>query len=106
MCERAMGLGLDVSSRTVQRVVKGEILPVPSVRAPEGADVAGAVTGGVGVGEGPVLRLGEEERRGIADILGRAAKNSYLEVADVELGSRPGEVRIRARVYEPEEEYE
>jgi hypothetical protein len=53
-----------------------------------------------------VLALGEEERGGIADILRRAARASYLEVGDLEVGSRPGEVYVRARVYEPEEEYE
>ena len=55
---------------------------------------------------GPVLRLGEEERAGIADILRRAARAGYLEVEDLRFESRPGEISIRARVYEPEEEYE
>jgi hypothetical protein len=53
-----------------------------------------------------VLALGEEERSGIADILRRAAGASYLEVGELELLTRPGEISVRARVYEPEEEYE
>jgi hypothetical protein len=53
-----------------------------------------------------VLLLGEEERGGIADILRRAATASYLELGEVELQARPGEISVRARVYQPEEEYE
>jgi hypothetical protein len=98
---------LEVSLRTAQRVWRGEIAPVSSVvvggegavrserRAPRG-----------GVGEGPLLALGEEERSAIADILRRTARASYLEVGEFELRTRPGEVSVRARVYEPEEEYE
>ena len=55
---------------------------------------------------GPELRLGEEERAGIADLLRPAAHAGYLEVEDLRFQSRPGEISIIARVYEPEEEYE
>ena len=58
------------------------------------------------ISDGPVLTLGEEERSAIADILRRAAGASYLEVGEPELLARPGEISVRARVYEPEEEYE
>jgi hypothetical protein len=34
------------------------------------------------------------------------ARAAYMEVEDVRLESRPGEISLRARVYEPEEEYE
>jgi hypothetical protein len=57
-------------------------------------------------GGGPVLRLGDEESAGIADILRRAALAGYLEVEDLRFVSRPGEISITARVYEPEDEYE
>jgi hypothetical protein len=53
-----------------------------------------------------VLRLGDEESAGIADILRRAALAGYLEVEDLRFVSRPGEISITARVYEPEDEYE
>jgi hypothetical protein len=53
-----------------------------------------------------VLSLGEEESAGIADILRRAARAGYLEVDDLRFESRPGEISVRARVYEPEDEYE
>jgi hypothetical protein len=62
--------------------------------------------GGGGPRVGPELRLGEEERAGIADILRRAALAGYLGVEGLEFRSRPGEISITARVYEPEEEYE
>jgi hypothetical protein len=57
-------------------------------------------------GEGPVLALGEEEKRAVVDILRRAARASYLEVGELRLESRPGEISVKAPVYEPEEDYE
>ena len=59
-----------------------------------------------GLGDGPVLALGEEERGAVAAILRRAARASYLEVGEIKLEVRPDEICMRARVYEPEEEYE
>jgi hypothetical protein len=58
------------------------------------------------VSDGPMLGLGEEERSSIADILRRAARASYLEIGELELRTRPGEVSVSAHVFEPEEEYE
>jgi hypothetical protein len=103
--EVATRLGLEVSLRTAQRVWRGEIAPVGSVMEEEGA-VRSGWRARRGVRDEPVLALGEEERSGIADILRRAARASYLEVGEFELRTRPGEVSVRARVYEPEEEYE
>jgi hypothetical protein len=105
--EVGVGLGLDVSRRSVQRVLRGEVGPVEAVSG--GDSRVGRKWGGdggrVGAG-GPVLRIGEEESGGIADILRRAARAGYLEVEDLRFESRPGEISIKARVYEPEEEYE
>jgi hypothetical protein len=53
-----------------------------------------------------VLTLGEDERGAVADILRRAARASYLEVGELRLESRPGEISVKAHVYEPEEDYE
>jgi hypothetical protein len=53
-----------------------------------------------------VLALGEEERGAIVDILRRAAEASYFELGELRAEARPGEISIRARVHEPEEEYE
>lgn len=104
--EAAFGLGLGVSVRSVQRILRGEVWPVEDVWGGErGEGVRGR--GAVGRRDrGPVLELGEEESARIADILRRAARAGYMEVEDLRLESRPGEISLRARVYEPEEEYE
>jgi hypothetical protein len=102
----ASGLGLELSLRTVQRVWRGEIGPVEVVSA-EARSEQGAERHTERLSsDGPVLAIGEEERASIADILRRAAEASYLEIEEFELRIRPGEVSVRARVYEPEEEYE
>ena len=106
--EVADGLGLDLSMRSVQRVLRGEVRPVEAFSGRD--DVAGEAQGRgaqrVEEGGGPVLRLGDEESAGIVDILRRAALAGYLEVEDLRFVSRPGEISITARVYEPEDEYE
>ena len=105
--ELAEGLGIGVSLRTVQRILRGEVRPLLAAERGGGGREPGTGAAGRGsAGEGPLLALGEEERRGIADILGRAARAGYLEVEDVRFKVRPGEIFFRARVYEPEEEYE
>ena len=104
--EAAFGLGLGVSVRSVQRILRGEVWPVEDVsRGERGEGVRGR--GAVGRRDrGPVLELGEEESARIADILRRAARAGYMEVEELRFESRPGEISLRARVYEPEEEYE
>jgi hypothetical protein len=102
--ERAAGLGLELSLRTAQRVWRGETAPVGRVVVGRGGAMEERKKEGRRVG--PVLALGDEERSSIADILRRAATARYLELGELELSSRPGEVSVRARVYEPEEEYE
>ncbi len=109
--EAARGLGLEVSLRTVQRVVAGEV-PAAEEVVPAGED------GGVAIGraegratrrsgaEGPILLVGAEELAQITAVLRRAARSSYLDLSGVDVEKRPGEVVLRARVYEPEEEYE
>ena len=104
--EAASGLGLGVSVRSVQRILCGEVRPVEGVSAGEGTEVFGGRRAGRRADGGPVLEIGEEESERIADILRRAARAGYMEVADLRLESRPGEISLRARVYEPEEEYE
>ena len=104
--EAALGLGLDVSLRTAQRVWRGDVPPAVAVTAAGGDEASRRRGARRVVGDGPLLALGEKERSGIADILKRAARASYLELGDVELESRPGEISLKARVYEPEEDYE
>jgi hypothetical protein len=109
--EAALGLGLEVSLRTVQRVLAGRI------PAAEEMTVDGISEGHEVVGEkpsvarrddpgGPILSVGAEELAEIRAVLGRAAGSSYLELAGLDLEARPGEVILRARVYEREDEYE
>ena len=67
------------------------------------------VRGGRAIGRregGPMLELGEEESARIADILRRAARAGYMEIEELRFESRPGEISLSARVYEPEEPYE
>lgn len=107
----ASRVGLDLSLRTAQRVMRGSVAPVRPVSS---GDVAGGTVvsrsgkrSGKGAGGGGVvLPVGKEERAEIAAILGRAARAGYMEVDDLKVESRPGEILLRARVYEPEEEYE
>ena len=107
-----MGLGLELSLRTVQRVWRGEVRVVGAVSPTGAGDDAGKKKGDRRkveegpIEEGPVLVVGEEERGAVADILRRAARASFLEVGELQLESRPGEISVRVRVYEPEENYE
>lgn len=98
-------IGLGMSVRTVQRVLRGEVGPLRPVSAGEGREVARRSRGSA-AGGGPVLSLGGGEKAEIADILRRAARAGYLEVEELKIEARPGEISLRARVYEPEDEYE
>jgi len=104
--EEALRLGLDVSLRSIQRILRGEVRPVEGVSDGVGARRVGGRRAGGGQDGGPVLELGEEESARIEDILRRAARAGYMEVEELRLESRPGEISLKARVYEPEEEYE
>lgn len=105
----ASGCGIEVSPRTVQRVVGGEIAPVAPV---SGRDEIGgkARAGGENEGErsrgGPSLMLGPEEVREIWAILDRSARASYLGVGEVVVEARAGGIVLKAAVFEPEDEYE
>jgi hypothetical protein len=107
--EAAWGLGLEVSLRTVQRVVAGEVSAADEVidGGLEDADgrVRSAATKRNGYGR-PILSVGAEDLAEITAVLRRAARSSYLGLAELDIEKRPGEVILRARVYEPEEEYE
>jgi Histidine kinase-, DNA gyrase B-, and HSP90-like ATPase len=104
--DSASRLGLEVSLRTAQRVWRGEVRPAEEVLRAERVGSGRKVVGWREGDDGPVLAVGEEEKGGIADILRRAARASYLELGELRLESRPGEISLRARVYEPEEDYE
>jgi histidine kinase/DNA gyrase B/HSP90-like ATPase len=105
LADLADRLGLGLSLRTVQRVLRGEVTPLSAVSARGGREIARRGRGAAG-GGGAVLALGGEEKAEIADILRRAARAGYLEIEGLKIEARPGEISLRARVYEPEEEYE
>jgi hypothetical protein len=106
--QKAEALGLEVSSRTVQRVLGGEVEAAGEV-AEGGGGGGGRASGRAGGrrgGEGPILSVGEGELAEIGAVLSRAARASYLELSGLVVEKRPGEIVVKARVYEPEEEYE
>ena len=107
MWEAALRLGLNVSLRTVQRIANKEVLAAEEVIS--GALVMHAgkkrVAGRKGPG-GPILFVGEEDLAEIQATLRRAARSSYLDLARLDVERRPGEIVLRASIYEPEEEYE
>lgn len=108
IAEEARRLGLAVSLRTVHRIKRGEVEAEASVGRSRDARERWSVGvgGGGSTGGGEILSLGEEEMARIAAILGEAARASYLEVRDLRQHSRPGEIRLSARVEEPEDLYE
>ena len=109
--EEAASLGLEVSLRTVQRVLAGKV-PAAEEVVSESGDGRQAFGREVGRGMrrsgsgGPILSVGAEDLAQIAAVLRRAARSSYLDLDGLDVEKRPGEVVLRARVYEPEEEYE
>ena len=106
------GLGLDVSLRTAQRIVAGSISPSSSSASGLlGVDNDGRAqmrTARARRAEavGPILRVRGEDLEEIQEVLRRVARSSYLDIAGLDLQARPGEVILKAQVYEPEEEYE
>ena len=109
---RARSVGLGVSLRTAQRVMSGGVSGAEAVGAasPEAAGGSGrsgrAGGGGPSGAGGPILTLGDEELEELSVVLRRVARASYLDLFGLAAEGRPGEIVIRARVYEPEEEYE
>ncbi len=109
---RANALGLEVSLRTAQRVMSGGVGGAERVDAStvgSGAEkrLRGVMVGGGKAGAGgPILNLGDEELEELSVVLRRAARASYLDLSGLAAEGRPGEIVIKARVYQPEEEYE
>jgi hypothetical protein len=110
--EAALGLGLQVSLRTVHRVLAGRISGADEVGMSTvydgergGAGTSGPSAGREGA-QGPILSLRAEDLDEIRAVLVRAVGASFLELADLDAEARPGEVILRAHVYEREDEYE
>jgi hypothetical protein len=109
--ELASGLGLEVSLRTAQRVVAGSVSPASPATGPEilgvGRDSRTQMRAVRRVEAGaPILPVRGEDLDEIREVLRRVARSSYLDIAGFDIKTRPGEVILKAQVYEPEEEYE
>lgn len=109
LVEKGWHLGLEVSLRTMQRIGKGKTKAADAVGVEEigknSSSERDEVISAVSTGDAR-LELNQEEISRIAAILGEAARTSYLEVGDIRIEYRPGEIVVRSLVYEPEEEYE
>ncbi len=104
--EVALGLGLEMSFRTVRRVVAGEVEAAEEVslqtdRSRSSSDISRRNGAG-----GPILTMGERDLARIRTVLRQVARSSYLDLGQLEVERSPGEIVVKARVYEPEEEYE
>jgi hypothetical protein len=106
MREAALRLGLEVSLRTVQRIAKEEILAAEEVISEALVMHSGKRAAGRKGPGGPILFVGEADLAEIQATLQRAARSSYLDLARLDVERRPGEIVLRASIYEPEEEYE
>lgn len=107
LAEKAGSLGLEVSLRTAQRVLSGGVVGAERLDgATEARSGRRRGVGGSGEAGGPILRLGDGELEELLVVLRRAARASYLGLSGLDAEARPGEIVIKARVYEPEEEYE
>lgn len=101
---RGKELGLEVSLRTVQRIVRGDIRGVEAVSTSGGV---GRRVSEDGVDRGGVkVSFGRDETSEIEAILRRIVRSRYLGMGDLRVESRPGEISFKAQVYELEEEYE
>lgn len=101
--ETARALGLEMSPRTVRRVISGEVLAADEVAGDKEVSGRGMRRNVLG---GPILSVEAEDLAEICAVLRRAARSSYLDLAGLDIERRPGEVVLRARIYEPEDEYE
>ncbi|MBA2442124.1 MAG: ATP-binding protein [Rubrobacter sp.] len=112
--EEAKRLGLQVSGRTVQRVLRGSVDPAMPV------EVRGSSENGEGSWSSsrreresardlPELVLNQEELAAVDQIIQQAAHSRYLEASHVMEGtqvSQPGRLFIEVELNFPEEEYE
>lgn len=104
--ERAESLGLSLSEGTVSRVLSGRVGSISAL------DVRGIESGGIeepGSGRmvgGPTIKLDSGDVLEIEGILARVARSHYLGVQNLRSESRPGEIILRANIYEPEDEYD
>lgn len=109
--EAGFGLGLGVSLRTVQRILSGEIeearplLPLASREGPKARGARGEThtsTDRAGAG----ISLEAKEKGEIATILRRMVQARYLDMGELRVEVRPGEISFKAHIFDLEDEYE
>lgn len=109
--EDSGSLGLDVSVRTVQRVLAGDIGAVERAEISISPhqytrNAVNSRDSGSSGGEVLVPELNLEEISEIRTILESAARARYLEIGEIEAEAGRGGWVLQVPVYEPEEEYE
>lgn len=108
LVDRAEKLGLGISMRTAQKIKTREITAAERIDGSRDGFPKGetARRGGEVGGNAALLDLGSDEMALITSILREAARASYVEVHDLRQKSRPGEITLTARVWEPEDQYD
>lgn len=102
--EEADRLGLNTSLRTVQRILSRATPAAISLSAKE--DVNKDRVKRKRTKDGPRLHLTSTDLSRITEVLKSAAVACFMEVEEVEYEAKPGSVTLKARIYEPEGEYE
>lgn len=106
-----IGLGLRVSRRTAQRIARGELEDLkPLSPAPGGeSESKSKRMEGLTVRSSEFsvsISLGDSELDEIATILRRIVQARYLDMGDLRVESAPGEISLKANIFELEDEYE
>lgn len=106
LVEEADRLGFEVSSRTLKRVLEGNIRAAELVSSQHGKKPRSGRPRTLrdGVESGTRVPLGEREKEGITAILRGAAAAGYLSLGVVRFESSGGRILISADVVEPEDE--
>ncbi len=99
----ALRVGLEVSLRTVQRVLHGGVSAVEPMKAV--VETRNRRKKPMRW-EGPEIHLEKTEESKIKSILDGVARARYLEAGDLRVEARHGELHLKVAFYEPEEEYE
>lgn len=103
-------LGLGVSMRTAQRIVSGELgntRPITSMVPVSHDEFKPKKAGNISPEKsGANISLGDGEIDEIATILRRIVQARYLDMGELRVESRRGEISLKTHIFELEDEYE
>ena len=102
-------LGLGVSIRTAQRIVRGELGDARSITSMSPDSNGGSKSKAESKSpakSGVNISLGNEEMDEIATILRRIVQARYLDMGELRVESRQGEISLKTYIFELEDEYE